>query len=117
MGVLISTHDAFRLAEPVQVVGIQLPQPSIVPGRCSPSWGPRDCAELMVPTTGCRRDPQRPEAETRSCSSPDEQDATAGSVSFGSGMAHAQRVAADEAIEFIRDWVASRRNDDPKADS
>ena len=47
-----------------------------------------------------------------------EQDAAAGSVSFRfRDGSQRNGVAADEAIEFIRDWVASRRNDDPKADS
>ena len=47
-----------------------------------------------------------------------EQDAAAGSVSFRfRDGSQRNGVAADEAIEFIRDWVASRRNDAPKADS
>ena len=47
-----------------------------------------------------------------------EQDAAAGSVSFRfRDGSQRNGVAADEAIEFIRDWVASRRNDDPGADS
>ena len=47
-----------------------------------------------------------------------EQDAAAGSVSFRfRDGSQRNGVAADEAIEFMRDWVASRRNDDPKADS
>ena len=47
-----------------------------------------------------------------------EQDAAAGSVSFRfrDGSQH-NGVPTGEAIDFIRDWVASRRNDDPKADS
>lgn len=47
-----------------------------------------------------------------------EQDAAAGSVSFRfRDGSQRNGVPTGEAIDFIRDWVASRRNDDPKADS